>query len=332
MRMSDVARKAGVATITVSRALRTPQRVSADVLARVQAAVATTGYVPNLAAGTLKSQRSRIVAVIVPTLRSSIFADTVEGLARGLDAHGYQLLIANSGYSIESEERILRNLLGRQPDAVVLTGTAHTAATRRMLQTRQIPVVETWDLTGEPIDRLVGFSNLEGSRQLTHALAARGYRRIAFVAAHEVERRSALRRAGYLQAMAELGFAPDVLEADHQDTPMAAGGRAVRELLRRTPRVQAACFLNDFIAFGALLECQRVGIPVPGELAIAGFGDFEIAAEAIPALSTVRVPGDRMGEEAARLIVDRLSGRPDPQKVVDLGFEVVMRESTPWSG
>ena len=136
VRMVDVAQRAGVGTITVSRALRTPQQVSQEVRDRVLAAMEATGYVPNLAAGTLKSQRSRVVAAIVPTLRNTIFAETVEGLADGLREHGLQLLIASSGYSLEAEESILLNLLGQQPVAVVLTGIAHAPRVRSMLRSR----------------------------------------------------------------------------------------------------------------------------------------------------------------------------------------------------
>jgi LacI family transcriptional regulator, gluconate utilization system Gnt-I transcriptional repressor len=327
--MSDVASHAGVATITVSRALRTPGRVSPQVLARVNAAIEATGYVPNLAAGTLKSQRSRIVAAIVPTLRNSIFAETAEGLAEALGTHGYQLLLANSGYSVDAEERILRNLLGQQPDAVVLTGTLHSPRLRQLLAGRRIPVVETWDLAEEPIDLVVGFSNFEGSRSLTHALAARGHRRIVFVGGPlEAERRAAQRLAGYRQAMRELDLPPDEHRVVGHGVSIATGRSAVAGLLQRSPRPQALCFLNDYLAFGALLECQRLGVAVPGRLAIAGFGDFEIAREASPSLTTVRVPGYRIGQEAARLIVERLSGRTDVGSAVDLGFDIVLRDST----
>jgi LacI family transcriptional regulator, gluconate utilization system Gnt-I transcriptional repressor len=327
MRMADVAKHAGVATITVSRALRTPERVSPDVLLRVKAAVEATGYVPNLAAGTLKSQRSRIVAAIVPTLRNSIFADTVEGLSDALEAGGYQLLIASSGYSLAAEERILRNLLGRQPDAVVLTGTKHTPRLRALLAGPRIPVVETWDLTNTPIDRVVGFSNRDASRRLALALATRGYRRIVFVGSAGADRRAAERHAGYRKAMLEIGAPPQLHEFAGQGTSISQGRQAVAGLLALTPRPEAACFLNDYLAFGALLECRRRGVSVPHDLAVAGFGDFEIAREADPSITTVRVPGFRMGQEAARLIVSQLAGVVEDAAVFDLGFEVVLRES-----
>jgi len=330
--MVDVARRAGVGTITVSRALRTPERVSQDVRDRVLAAIEATGYVPNLAAGTLKSQRSRVVAAIVPTLRNTIFAETVDGLAEGLREHGLQLLIASSGYSAEAEASILLNLLGQQPVAVVLTGTRHAPQVRAMLRTRRLPVVETWDLAQDPIDRAVGFSNFEAARQMTLALAAQGYRRIAFAGTPpQLEHRATQRLEGYRQAVAELGRAAQVVMLENLGVTFASGERAVTTLLARARPPDAVFFVNDVAAFGAAQACQRLGVEVPGRLAIAGFGDFELARAANPALTTVRIPGEQIGRTAAGLIVERLAaegGRALAQvRSLDLGFEIVRRGS-----
>jgi LacI family gluconate utilization system Gnt-I transcriptional repressor len=334
--MADVAARAGVGTITVSRALRTPERVSAEVRERVRAAIEATGYVPNLAAGTLKSQRSRMVAAIVPTLRSAIFAETVDALADGLLAQGLQLLIGASGYSIEAEEAILRTLLGQQPVAVVLTGTHHAPGVRTLLRARRLPVVETWDLADDPIDRAVGFSNFEAARAMTLALGARGYRRITFVGTPPgIEHRAAQRLAGYRAAMAGLGLEPDVAMLDELGVTIASGERAAEALLDRAMPPQAAFFVNDVTAFGAVQVCQRRGVPVPEGLAIAGFGDFELARASNPPLTTVRIPEALIGATAARLVLERLAegadadpaADPAAPRCVDLGFEVISRKS-----
>jgi len=341
VRMVDVARCAGVGTITVSRALRTPERVSPEVRERVMAAMQATGYVPNLAAGTLKSQRSCVVAAIVPTLRNTIFAETVDGLADGLREHGLQLLIASSGYSVDAEASILLNLLGQQPVAVVLTGTAHDPRVRAMLRSRGLPVVETWDLSDDPIDRAVGFSNFEAARHMTLALAARGYQRVAFGGAPpEREQRGAQRLAGYRQAISELGRRPQTVTLEDLGGTFASGERAVRQVLAQSRPPDAVFFANDVAAFGAAQACVRLGVAVPRQLAIAGFGDFELASASNPPLTTVRIPGERIGRTTARLIVDRLAeadrtARPvdtparqaSSPKSVDLGFEIVLRDS-----
>jgi LacI family gluconate utilization system Gnt-I transcriptional repressor len=239
-------------------------------------------------------------------------------------------MLAASGYSIDEEEAILRSLLGQQPEAVVLTGTVHAPGVRSLLRARRLPVVETWDLAGDPIDRAVGFSNLEAARSMTHALAARGYRRIAFVGTPpEVEARAAQRLDGYRRAIAELGLREDVAMLDELGVTIASGERAAGALLGRATPPDAAFFVNDVAAFGAVQACQRLGVAVPGRLAIAGFGDFELARSAHPALTTVRIPGERIGRTAARLVVERLAGAPPATggRSVDLGFEIVARGS-----
>lgn len=327
--MADVARVAGVSAITVSRALRTPGRVAPETRARVDAAAQALGYVPNLVAGALKSQRSRIVVAIVPTLVSAIFAETVEGMTEVLRDQGYQLLLANSGYAAETEETLVRAFLGRRPDGIILTGVHHTEGARAQVRAAGIPVVETWETTDHPIDMNVGFSNRAAGRALTEALLARGYRRIVFAGlAPAAELRSRRREEGYRAAMRAAGLQPAVHRLDDVDRglTMRSGARAAVALLAARPRCEAVMFANDFPAFGALAECARRGVAVPGGLAIAGFGDFEVAREAHPALTTVRVPGREMGRRAAAMILERLAGRAVEPRV-DLGFEVVLRES-----
>jgi LacI family gluconate utilization system Gnt-I transcriptional repressor len=327
-RMADVARAIGVSAITVSRALSRPERVSPATRARVEAAVRALGYVPNLAAGTLKSQRSRIVVAIVPTLAGSIFAETVDGMTEGLREAGYQLLLANSGYAPETEESLVRTFLGRRPDGLILTGLHHTEGARAQIRAARIPVVEIWERDAAPIDMNVGFSNFDAARCLTEALIARGYRRIAFAGVDPaLEPRSRRREEGYRAALGRCGRAP-ILHRINEDrgVTIGSGARTVPALLEVSPAIDAVLFANDLPAFGAVQECARRGIAVPGRLAVAGFGDFEVAREAHPALTTVRVPGAEMGRRAARMILDRIAGR-SPTPIVDLGFEVMLRAS-----
>ena len=328
-RLADVARAAGVSAMTVSRVLRMPGRVAPETRARVEEAVRALGYVPNLVAGALKSQRSRIVVAIVPTLTSAIFAETVEGMTEVLREQGYQLLLANSGYAPETEESLVTAFLGRRPDGMILTGTQHTPGARAQLRSAGIPVVETWELAKDPIDMNVGFSNRAAGRRLTEALLARGHRRIVFAGVDPAfELRSRRRAQGYREAMRAAGLAPAFHRLDDADRglTMRSGARAAAALLAARPRIDAVMFSNDFPAFGALSECARRGIAVPGVFAIAGFGDFEVAREAYPAITTVRVPGREMGRRAAAMILARLAGG-DPEPRIDLGFEIVLRES-----
>ena len=320
VRMHDVARLAEVSPITVSRALSQPDKVSAETRRRVEAAIAQVGYVPNLTAGSLASNRSRIIAAVVPTIANSIFADTVQGLSDQLERQGYQLLLGQTGYSETTEDELIRAFLGRRPDALVLTGIGRSAAARALLRNAEIPIVETWDLTAAPLDMLVGFSNRDAGRAMAEFFLARGYRRLAFVGS--TDQRSQARRAGFLAA------APDALTIALDEQASVPRGRAALQRVRaEAPDVQAIFFSTDVLAVGALLECQRLGLAVPRELAIAGLGDLPIAAEINPALTTIEIRGYAIGEHAARMLLQRLAGERVAPKIVDLGFRIVARAS-----
>ena len=163
--MSDVARLAGVSKMTVSRVLA-GHSVAADTRARVCQAIDQLGYVADAAAGALSSGRSEFVAVLVPSLSSSNFSDTVRGLTDALEPHGLQLLLGDTDYDLEREERLVRSMLRHQPRCVALTGAQHTDATRKVLERSAIPVVEMWDLPTHPIDTAVGFSNVRAARAM----------------------------------------------------------------------------------------------------------------------------------------------------------------------
>ncbi|HEX8375935.1 MAG TPA: LacI family DNA-binding transcriptional regulator, partial [Geminicoccaceae bacterium] len=254
-RMEDVARRAGVSQMTVSRALRTPEKVASATRARIAAAVAELDYVPDLVAGGLAARRSGLVAVIVSTLENSIFAATVQGLSAALHGQGYAVLLGASDYSREGEEELLRAVLGRRPDGIVLTDHVHSPAARRLLTAAGVPVVETWELPAAPIDVAVGFSNHAAGRAMVLALHGYGYRRIAFVgSAAEDDRRGRLRREGYSAALAELGAGPP----REVGLPAAVigitdGPAALGALLAAYPDADAAFCVVDALAAALLL-------------------------------------------------------------------------------
>ena len=328
-RMEDVARRAGVSQMTVSRALRTPDKVAPGTRARIAAAVAELDYVPDMVAGGLAAKRSRLVAVIVSTLENSIFAATVEGLSSVLREDGYAVLLGASGYSRETEEELIRAALGRRPDGLVLTGDLHTPAARRLLQASGIPVIETWELPEVPLDLAVGFSNRDAGAAMVRTLHDCGYRRIAFIGtAAEDDRRGRLRREGYRAALAELGAGPQreltlsVTVAGITDGPMALDA-----LLATHPDADAVFCVVDGLAAGLILACRRRGIDVPGQLAVAGFGDFDLAQPTGLDITTVRVSGLEIGQLASALLLTRLRGERIACAVHDVGFSIIRRSS-----
>ncbi len=324
--LHDVAKLAGVAPITASRALNNPTQVSAEVLKKVADAVSRTGYVPNLLAGGLASTRSRLVAAVVPTISGPVFLETVQSLTEALAARGYQLMLGQAGYDGTREDALLETIIGRRPDGIVLTGIMHSADGRRKLLASGIPVVETWDLTPTPIDMLVGFSHVEVGRAVAQFLHAKGRRRFAMVTGDDERAR---RRLDAFQATAlALGLEPVRVQIVPAPTTLKSGRSALALLMRQWPDIDALFCSSDLLALGVMTEAQASGIAVPERLAIVGFGDLEFAADLHPALTTVRINGSAIGSQAAQFIVDRAEGRSVEQRVIDIGFSIIDRKSS----
>lgn len=310
--------------MTVSRALNTPERVSADTLQRVRDAVARTGYVPNAVAGGLRSARTRLVAALVPALRTHLYDATIESLSAALAADGYHLLLGQTEHSPQQEEDLLRAILGRRPEGIVMTGVRHSKGTRALLLASGIPVVETNDWTPTPIDMLVGFSHEQIGRDACGYLAHKGRRRLAVIAADNERARQ--RTEGFVSAARGRRLpAPRI----HVLTAWSnhAGGRAGLAALLEQGPIDAVYCGSDMAALGVLTEARTRGIEVPGALAVLGSGDLDFASSASPTLSTIRVDFARVGMLAARCIADRVAGLDRVDTVVDVGFTIVERES-----
>lgn len=323
--LHDVAKLAGVAPITASRALNTPGQVSPEVLQKVTEAVSQTGYVRNRLAGGLASTRSRLVAAVVPTIAGPVFLQTLQSLTEALAEHGYELMLGQSGYVNSREDALLDAIIGRRPAGIVLTGIMHSPEGRRRLLTAGIPVVETWDLTPTPLDMLVGFSHVDVGRAVVDFLYAKGRRRLALIAGDDERSR---RRQQAFQAAAQAAGLPEVaVVIVPAPTTLKSGRRALVELLQKSPDIDAVFCSSDLLALGVMTEAQVRGMAVPGQLAVVGFGDLEFAADLHPALTTVRIDATAIGRQAAQFIVDSAEGLPIDQRVVDVGFSIVDRAS-----
>ncbi|MDR6456528.1 LacI family DNA-binding transcriptional regulator [Variovorax paradoxus] len=321
----DVAKLAGVSAMTVSRVFNAPHSVNAKTLARVQAAVASTGYVPNRGAGGLRSARTRLVSAVVPTLSGPVFLDTIEALNSRLQQHGYQLMVGQSGYSTSTEDDLVRDIIGRRPDGIVLTGVVHSEPGRQRLLAAGIPIVETWDVALDPIDMLVGFSHEAVGRSVAEYLLQKGRRRLALIGGDDPR---SVRRAEAFTAMAQAqGAVAPIVHLVPAPTKLSDGRRALRSILQSNLSVDGVFCSSDMLALGVLTEARAAGLGVPADLSVVGFGDLNFAADLDPALTTVRIDGRRIGQIAADCIVERAAGRRPPELIVDVGFTIVRRAS-----
>jgi len=324
----DVARVAGVAPITVSRVINQPGQVKQKTLLKVRQAIEEIGYVPNLVAGALATSRSRLVAVFLPVLTNPIFSDMFQVITDRLSAAGYQVLLGVSGYNAEAEQKQIQAILSRRPDGVILTGTVHTDVSRKLLRAARIPVVETWDMTPDPIDMLVGFSHEDIGREMAYYLIAKGYRRFGYVEVDDP--RGAKRTAAFFEALAGYGITDVPTETFPAPASLRYGIEGLRKLLPHLPGEGplAVVCTSDTMAHGVLLEAARQGLHVPKDIAVMGHGDMYFAANLVPSLTTVRVEGDQIGKLAADALLERLESAHDLKPLkCDVGFTIVQRES-----
>ena len=352
--LQDVAAQAGVTSITVSRYLRHPGVVAPATALRIQTALSATGYLPNKQAGQLASGHSRMVAAIIPSISNSIFSETVQGLSDTLQASGYELMLASSGYSLEREEEQIRAVLAWSPSALVVTGTHHTTGALLLLNAAQrngTPVIEVWDQPADAnaeavsLDAIsqVGFNHHAVGRAMAEHLLSRGHRRLAYVDSGVVEDfRAHERGAGFRAAAREHSRTHRRDPATVKFIKPPAGdafecGRlALAQILALpgTPftaniaaNITAAAFANDHLACGALLEAQARGIQVPAQIALMGFGDFPISRQLQPPLSTVSPPRHEIGVQAAEVLLAALqSGTPPAHRALE--WQMQIREST----
>lgn len=323
----DVARLAGVAPITVSRALSSPAQVSDSVLARVREAVATSGYVPNLIAGALSSGQSNLVAALVPSISTLTLHPLLEALGNVLETAGCQLLLGQTGYDNARLDGILDTVLGRRPAGIVVTGTLESSHWRDRLRASGVPVVETWDLVEDPVDMLVGFSHADMAAAVVRFLHAGGRRSLAFLGADDA--RSRARSAAFTAAAHALQLPVPVVHAVAAPATLRSGREGLAQLLvRGKPTVDAIFCNSDLMAMGVLVEAQARGLAIPSQLAVVGCGDLPFSRDVEPALTTVHLDGAAIGEKAAQLLMARMKGQPVETRIWDLGFSITQRAST----
>ena len=322
-RIEEVAAHARVSPATVSRYFTKRNLVSDDTALRIKKAVDELGYVPNLLAGGLASNRSRLVALLVPSLAP--FETIIEAIAARLTESGYTPMLGVSGLREQALPAVIDAALERRVDAVILTGIVIDLEMRFKLEGAGVTVVETWGLPPEPIDCAVGFSNAAIGRATAAFLHKRGYVRPLIVTARWS--RSGERRDGFSQEWQKLCDRP--FREVEVTTPSRFGQarpvfRSVQALGERPDVLVCG---SDSLAQGLIVEAVHAGLSVPEDVAIMGFGDLAIAGVMRPPITTIAVHGDRIGIETATILNERYEDHLAPAKVVDVGFQIIQRES-----
>ncbi len=322
--LDDVAAHAGVSAATVSRFINNPKVVAASTAERIRAAIAATGYIPNLLAGGLASSRSRMVAVLIPHLTDSIFNDTIEAMVEELAAAGTNVMLGLTGVSPARTEELIRDALSRRADAIISSGPLNET-TCDLAQRGPSLFIQIWELPEDPIGLAVGFSHRAAGRDVARFLVSRGYTRPHLVTADGS--RARMRSDGFIEEWRALGGG-SVTEAT-VDIPSRFGhARRVFADLRRLDEMPDVVVCgSDYLAQGLIVEAQAAGLRVPDNLAVVGFGNSSIAGEMRPTITTVEIDGARIAREAIAAIRRHGRGEALPERAIDVGFRLIARES-----
>ena len=223
---------------------------------------------------------------------------------------------------------MLRLFRAQKPAGLIVTGINQTAESRAVLESMDCPVAQIMEIGDSPVDMMVGFSHYDASFAAISHILEQGRRRIGFLGAR-MDPRVQRRFDGYRDAMKAASlFDPNLIVTTTVPTTVTLGGTLFADLVAKTSDIDAVFCVNDDLALGVLFECQRRQILVPGKIAIVGFNDLEFMASAVPSLTSVRTNRYEMGRHAINMVIDAIEGRPPPQPVIDLGFQLMIRESS----
>lgn len=291
-------------------------------------ASAQLGYVPNSAARALRSQSTRLVGAIIPTLDHAIYAKMVDGIEETLSDAGMSLLINTSQYDLERERHQANILVSRGVETVILVGSAHKPETTQLLKEAGIRQIHTYTTTVNGADAVIGFDNFAAGLTVVDFLSSLGHRHIAMIAGiTRGNDRAAERRDGFLAGLEKIGSDPHVALVVEAPYKIENGYHAMRSIMETRPRPTAVFCGSDILAAGAAKYCTEQRIRIPDEVSIVGFDDLEIATLVEPALTTLHVPARRMGEQAAKIICDPALASQD-SIVTELPIRLVVRGST----
>ena len=325
--IEDVARLAGVSIATVSRAIRSPDKVAESTRKKVVNAIARTGYRANAMAQNLRMRRSKMVMVMTPSIADPNFSGILIGLEKVANERGYGVLIGNTHGTISLEENHMQFLsTGMADGLILLTGHIPVAGQAQTPMQALPPTVAV----GRPIENTeisyVGVDDIAASKMATEYLVSLGHRRIVFIGGSTGDILTDLRHQGYQRGLAECSEKLTDWHVEGDGT--SEGGRAAVERLFIKDTLPTAFFCyNDSTAIGVITALRLRGYNVPQDFSVIGFDDIPFANHITPALTTIRQPRSHIGEQAMTFLLDRLEGRaPEPQQDL-LHGHLVVRES-----
>ena len=309
MTLRDVSEASGVSEMTVSRVLRASGDVSQATREKVLLAANELGYVPNKIAGALASKRVSLIAVIIPSMSNMVFPEVMMGINDKLEETNLQPVVGITDYLPVKEEKVLFQMLSWRPSGVIIAGLEHSDASRRMLESSGIPIVEIMDVDGTPIDCAVGISHRRAGRKMGEEIIRSGYKKIGFMGTKmPLDHRAQKRFEGFTESLAKAGIEVSDQEFYSGGSALAKGRDMTRDMLMRSPDLDFLYYSNDMISAGGLLYLLEQGIDIPEKIGLAGFNGVDLLQGLPVELATMDACRKEVGQAAAKIICDKLDG------------------------
>jgi DNA-binding LacI/PurR family transcriptional regulator len=332
--IKDIAKRAGVAHTTVSRALRGSPLIAADTVERIRQIAFEMGYQPSAAARSLKTNRSQVLGVIVTHIADPFFSEIIQGIDEIAQQLGYSLFIAAAQHDPERERAIVKIMREHRVDGVIICSTPFSPEQSRQLLTQDIPIVVINNQAAEDYRYSIYHDDAYGSQQITQHLIDLGHRKIAYLGNSLSGRTNLERLSGFRQCMqaASLPIAEGYIYPVAGGDPQA-GQAGVEHFLALADRPTAIFCFNDMQAIGVMKGLGQAGLNVPADCSVAGFDNIPFSDYTSPSLTTFDQPKRQIGSEAARLILDLLHTEDKnheslKQKIQALRGQLLKRDST----
>ena len=325
----DVAKRAGVAPITVSRCINNSGYCSPETRSRIEAAITELGFVPNRLASGLRSKRSNTLALVLTDITNPFFTTIARGVEDVASKAGYTVIFCNTDESVSKEQMYVHMLLEKRVDGILLVPAQSTIDSVVLIKKQHTPIVMLDRRVPDPQTDVVRCDSEGGAYELTRLLLSLGHREIAILNGPRGVSTSEDRLHGYRRALEETGITAISRREYYGAFNQASGYEMTFKALAAAEKPTALFASNNFIAFGALKALQEAGLRVPEDIAVVGFDDLPSALVTFPFLTVAAQPAYEMGRKAIEILLNKLSGgASDQYQEVILPAEIVIRQSS----
>lgn len=302
---------AGVSTMSVSRAMRGVEGLSAERRAAILDVARALGYEPSSLAGSLAAANSTLIGVSVPTLNDEVFGDIFDGMRTVFTRYGFQTVFDTTDYARKNEDEWIDRILAWRPAGLVLSGVDQSSAAKKRLRAARLPVLQIWDITDDPIDLCIGLDHHEAGYAMAQHLIAMGYRHPAYLGVRRgFDARAEKRARGFKAGLTDGGVALRAEKRVSNASSFSAGQDAVAALFDDVSmnEVDVIYFMNDHMALGGIIACEARGMRIPNDIGITGFNNLALNRVLPLRVTTSATPRFEMGRKGAQALIARIKG------------------------